>query len=95
LRAIRRNLVVRFVAACLVVLGATPFTAPFAVFDLADLNAPASTADPLSDVKPIKDAAAVVVVAPAADASVEWLPVWQVAHALTAPAFVRALVLRI
>jgi hypothetical protein len=59
LRAVRRSLIARTLAVFLIVLGVTPFTAPFAVFDFADLTgAPASTQDTLT-AKDFKESSAV------------------------------------
>jgi hypothetical protein len=95
LRAIRCSLVARLLAASVVVLGVTPFTAPFAVYDLADLTAPSNVPDSLSSVKDLKDADAVAIVIVPGDARVELLPLAQAVVDATGPPFVRALVLRI
>jgi len=95
LRAIRRSLVVRTLAVCLVVLGIWPFTAPFAVCDLADLSAPSGHSDSFADAKDIKDADTVAVSIVSPDTSLHFLPLLQPWADTLATAFVRALVLRI
>jgi hypothetical protein len=56
--AIRRTLIVRAFATLLLVLTVTPFTAPFATIDAAELLSESGHASLDSSVKPIKDLAA-------------------------------------
>lgn len=62
LRAVRRSLIARTLAVFLIALGVTPFTAPFAVFDFADLAGGSASPEDVKASKDFKEGATVDII---------------------------------